>query len=1127
MKNHKDGIPIPKYLLHIMRITFFLFFVGLIHVHAVSYAQKTQLTLKENNIELGDLLKKIEAETEFYFFYNNDKINRHKTVDINVENKTINEVLDIILKNMDVNYQINDKAVILSLKSRSVVQQENKQLSGTIVDEKGNPIIGANITVKGTTAGAITDIDGNFILSAPSGAVLSVSYIGYLTQEVSVGSKSIINVVLKEDVKALDELVVIGYGSVKKSDLTGSVQRLDVKVFKNQSMTQITDMLAGSIAGFNAVQSSSSKGGGSMEIRGRTSLNASREPMVVLDGAIFNGNLLDVNPQDVQSIEILKDASSSAIYGARAANGIVMITTKKGEKGKPMISFSAQLGVASPTNKFKSYDKDSYLSYKRDILREKNPNRASYYYDNPSNLPSGVTLDEWRNASDNPQSDNKKEWLTRLSFFPVEIDNYLNGKNVDWFDKAFESAVRQKYDVSISGGTENMSYFWSVDYQNNGGIIKGDDYSAIRTRLNFDFNITNWLNVGINAHFSDRDESSVAIPISEKNMSLYYMSPYGSEYNEDGTPKWYPNDFSVINPFLNYYEQDKKRKINSLFASVYANIKLPFNINYKISFQPNYSFISDYNFYPSTIPDGGLGGKGTRTEAKESSWIFDHLISWKRQFGVHGFDATFLYSAEQNLGWQTYAENRDFIPNENLGFSGLKFGTNPAVSANDTKTTADAIMGRITYSLMDRYLITASIRRDGYSAFGINNPRATFPAVALAWKISDESFFKIPNVYQLKLRASWGQNGNRDIGAYAALAQLTSVMYYNGGNVNMGIINSSLPNVDLKWERTAAYNFGIDLGLFDNRIDFTGDFYVMNTLDLLMERKLPEITGFPKIMTNLGELQNKGVELTLNTVNIDRENFRWTSNLVYSANRNKIVKLFGDYETVELNGNVVRREVPDYENNLFPGHAIDHIWNYKIDGIWQQNEADKAAVYRLSPGDWKAADVDDNGKYEALQDKQFIGYSEPRHRLGFRNSFTFFKNFNASLFFRADLGHKAPFRYALQAEGVDQGEKRNTFDIPYWTPENPINDYARLTTNTNVFGGGLMIYKSRSFLRLQDFSLSYSVPKAYTKQLFVNSLEVYYSGHNLFYFSKWPGWDPESLDTPMPRSHTFGVRVTL
>lgn len=1004
--------------------------------------------------------------------------------------------------------------------------QQKKQITGVVLDEKGEPVIGANIIVKGVPSnGTVTDGEGKFRLDLAGNSVIHISYIGYLPQEIAIGEQTSLRIVLTENTKALDELIVIGYGTAKKSDLTGSIQRINVDIFKNQNMTQVTDMLSGTVAGLNVVQGTGAAGGGSLEIRGQTSLSASNAPIIVIDGSIYQGSLRDINPSDVATIDILKDASSSAIYGSRASNGIIMITTHKGKKGKPRITFSSQLGMTDPTNIFGPYDAKEFMTLRRDVMRGRNPGLASYYYDDPDNLPAGVTLEDWRNASSNPQADNTAEWLSRLNFFDMEVTNYKKGQSIDWRKEVMGSGSTQKYDIGVGGGTDNLSYFFGLDYQNNRGLIKGDDFSAVRTRLNFDFNITDWLNVGTNTQFSDRDESSVA---TEWGM-MYYMSPYGDKYNEDGTLKWYPNYGTNENPLLNYEYTQKLRKVYSLFSTLYANVKLPLGLNYKISFQPHYEFIKDYRFWPSETPTGGRdhsGGYGTRADYSSFGWMLDNIVTWNKQIGAHNFAATFLYSKEKLNGWTTYLSNESFTPNEMLGYSGLQFGINPSVRTTDTETTGDALMARLNYSLLDRYLFTASIRRDGYSAFGAGNPRATFPAFALAWKISDEPFFNIPNVYQLKLRISWGKNGNREIGAYASLAQLASILHYNGTETQIGSYNLTMANRILAWEKTEALNVGLDLGLFENRIDLVVDAYLMKTHDLLMARRVPQITGYKNVTSNLGKIQNRGLEITLNTVNIDKPNFKWRSNVVFSLNRNKILELFGDYEEVEIDEKKVKRETPDYTNNWFPGQPIDVIWNYNIEGIWQENETEQAAVYSLSPGDWKATDVDDNKKYEALEDKMFIGYTQPRYRTGLRNEFDFLKNFTASFFLRAEVGHQAAFAQALHRTGVSYSVM-NIWKFPYWTPENPINDYARLYTNTSVFGGGLMIYKPRTFWRLQDVSLSYNLPKNILSKVGIESAEIYYSGHNLLYFSKWPGWDPESLNTPMPRTHTIGFRLSM
>ncbi|GGM94500.1 SusC/RagA family TonB-linked outer membrane protein [Dyadobacter beijingensis] len=1010
--------------------------------------------------------------------------------------------------------------------------QNLKDVTGVISDsltKQGLP--GVTVVVKGTQRGTTTDADGKYAVQASPSDVLTFSYVGYLMKEVAVGNQSMIEIALQPSTNALDELVVVGYGTMKKSDLTGAVIRIDAKTFKNQPMTQLTDMLTGTVAGFNANQATSAAGGSSLQIRGPKSLTANSSPMVVMDGVIFNGSISDINPADIETMDILKDASSAAVFGARAAGGVILITTKKGATGKPVINVSANVGTAQTTNDFKPFDKDGYLSFRRDLLRATNPDRPAFYYDNPGALPAGVSLEQWRTASNNPQADNTQEWLSRLRFFPIETENYLAGKTVDWYKEVIRTGLRQNYDVSIGGGSQNVTYYWSLGYQKNEGILRGDQFSTIRSRLNVDFKVTDWLNVGVNSQFADRDESTVPANLAQ----MFIMSPYGSVFDANGDVMWYPNSFAVANPLINYYGQERMKKVNTLFASLYGKIKLPFGFDYKMSFQPRYEASKDYNFWSSNTLDGGStrsGGYGTRADASTYEYILDNLLHWNKQFGIHQFDVTLLYSAERNRGWYSKIANQGFVPNENLGFHGLQYGTSPAMETNDSQITGDAAMARLNYTLFDKYLITASVRRDGFSAFGTKQPRAVFPAAAIAWKISEEKFFNLDFVSQMKVRASWGVNGNRDIGAYSALAQLLSAMYYDGTNVQVGVYNTSLANPNLVWEKTKSINLGIDLSLLKNRIDMSLEYYDMTTTDLLMKRLLPEITGFKDITTNLGLLGNKGFEMTINTVNRESANFSWRSGLVFSFNRNKIKRLFGDYKEETVDGKTVRSELPDYSNEWFPGQAIDRVWNYNVTGIWQTAEKDAAAVYKLQPGDFKAVDVDGNGKYEALMDKQFIGYRQPRFRIGLRNEFTFFKNFTASVFLRSELGHMAPFAEGLRTGGSDTYDRRNTNDFPYWTPENPTNDYARLNTNTNVFGGGIKVYKKLSFLRVQDVNVGYSVPSGIAKKLKVNNMRVFASARNLLTFTKWPGWDPEAWDSdgnnvPMPKNFTVGLNLSL
>jgi TonB-linked SusC/RagA family outer membrane protein len=505
--------------------------------------------------------------------------------------------------------------------------------------------------------------------------------------------------------------------------------------------------------------------------------------------------------------------------------------------------------------------------------------------------------------------------------------------------------------------------------------------------------------------------------------------------------------------------------------------------------------------------------------------MVDNLLKWNKTFGDHAFDVTFLYNLEKNTLFNSTMANQTFLPSPILGYNGMQFGDNPSITTDDITYTGEGLMGRLNYTLMDKYLFTGSVRRDGFSAFGQENPRAVFPALAFAWQLSEEGFYNSNLIDQLKMRLSWGINGNRDIGPYSAFAQVGSNQYYNGSQVQMGIFTSSLSNPGLSWEETESYNLGFDIGILANRINVTLDYYDMSTTNLLVDRSLPRVTGFENVTTNIGELANTGFEATIGAVNVNRPNFTWRSNVNYSINRNKIKSLFGDFGEYTLEGQTITGEIPDFENEWFIGQPIDVVWDYNILGTWQEDEVQQAAEFNLREGDIKAEDIDGNNAYEALQDKQFIGFSQPRHRLGFRNDFTFLRNFSASVFIRADLGHLRAFPQSVA--GWSTFDRIATANYPYWTPDNQTNDYPRLSVNDSPFGGGVMPYKESSFIRIQDVSLSYNVPSAVAQRYKMDNLRIFGSVRNLFTFTKWPGWDPESGNVPMPRIVTVGFNLSL
>ncbi|MCD8043540.1 MAG: TonB-dependent receptor [Tannerellaceae bacterium] len=1097
-----------KYIGKVIVVLFCVFYANSM------FAQTTTISFKFSDRPLETVFKEIEQATGFKFVYSDKDIPVKERVSLDVTNENLEKVLQRMLEPYDVSFRIQNRHIAL-------YKNENRIYTGDIRDSLGEPVIGANIIVKRTQVGTITDIDGHFSINATEGDILQISYIGYLSQEYVIDKQATLSIILQEDRQLLEEVVVIGYGTVRKKDLTGAITQVKVDNYSTQQSTNVLDFLNGTVAGFNSNIGTSAAGSNSMEIRGASSIEAKSQPLIVLDGVIFNGELNDINPADIETVDVLKDASSAAVYGSRSAAGVLIINTKQGRREKVTVNLSMQLGISDQTRHMRVNNVEQYLQQKQDYLRRRNVEKEDEYYTNPNNLPPGVSLDEWQNYDASYSSDPMETWLARLTLRDIEKQNYLNGRYTDWYDEATRPGIRQNYNMNLSGGSEKTNYYWSLGYTNNEIYMKGDEFQVIRTRINADTKVTDYLKLGVNAQFSAKDQSSIPLDLT----SVIRQSPLGQIYDEDGTMKWYTHDDSgITNPFLQYAHSDKLNIINTLFANMYADLRLPFGFNYKLSFINRYEWEKNYLFHPSTIPDGNeTDGSGERKNYSLYEWQVDHILSWRKTFGVHDFYATFLFNAEKKQTWEDITRNVGFSPSESLGFHQLAVGSSPTITNNDTYATGTALMGRINYTLLDRYLLTLSIRRDGYSAFGTNNPYATFPAGAIAWNISDESFFRMDWMNNLKLRVSYGVNGNREIGMYDALASLSTTKYLADGNYVGGVANSSMANRALKWEKTASFNTGVDFGIFSGRINGTVDFYHMVTTDLLLKRSLPQIIGYASVMSNMGELQNRGFEMTLNSLNVNTSNVTWNSSFTFSLNRNKIKKLYGDMiDVIDDNGNVTgQREADDIINGWFIGEALDRIWDYKFLGIYQLGEEEEAARYGKAPGDTKLYDKNDDGVIDT-EDKEFLGYRDPRFRLGLQNNITLFRNWQISFFLRADLGHSA--RNSIFTHTSSIGDRINSYHLPYWTPDNPINTHTRLATvNTPEF----QIYQSRSFLRLQDISVAYTLPVKVTNALKIGGCKIYLNARNLFTITKWSGWDPESLNTPMPRIYTFGIDVTL
>lgn len=1041
---------------------------------------------------------------------------------------------------------------LMGVLTSQMYAQTERMITGTVTDIFGEPLPGVNVVRKRTTSGSISDINGNFSIKvSEKNPILIFSYIGYLTQEITVGDKDLIHVKLKEDTQDLEEVVVIGYGTAKKRDLTGAISTIKTEQLATEAPSSIQDLMRANSPGLNIGMSTGAKDESSLQIRGKNTLKAGSSPLIVLDGVIYEGSLSDINPADVEAIDVLKDASSAAIYGAKAANGVVVVTTKKGKIGKPVVNFNTNVGFVQLAKKQQILDGAGFVKYRQDYETTRNSteylSRYPEIFNDPRKLQNVDQLTWYNYTQKTPvtsveEDDLVRAWLARLDFKAPEIDNFMLGNETAWDDLVFQTGLQQDYTASISNRTDNLSYYWSMGYADQRGIIKDDQMTNFRTRLNLESKVTDFLTIGLNSSFSSRDESKLNNKGDGGDKDDYWLcdweqmiriSPYGSNNIDDpDSPyrRWPTGDATPVNPFYDNLYRDRKKMYTTLDANIYAKVSLPFGIEYQMNFIPHYEFYELYNHESSENENwASKGGNSIRTTRKKYSWQVDNIFRWRREFNkLHTVEATFLINAEKGQTWKQSAKSSNYTPSDILGYHRLQAGSVPLVDSDDTYKTGDALMGRLFYSFKNRYMLTASVRRDGYSAFGQMHPRAVFPAVALGWNFSSEKFMGQMNSWLSygKLRLSWGQNGNRDIGQYEALSDLTSGLHpyidQNGTIYNSSqLYVNRMSNAGLKWERTSSYNIGLDYGLFNDILSGSVEVYFSKTNDLLVDRVLPDIIGFNSVAANLGEIQNKGFEFSVNANIIRKENFEWSAMGNFSLNRRKITHLYGDMiDVLDENGNVIgKKEADDTKNKWFIGHDTEQVWDYVRDGVWQENELEEAAKYGCQPGDFKYLDLNSDGVMTD-KDKVFQKNKTPQFRWTLRNEFRFYKNIYLSFMMYSQWGHYDTFNRAANSSNFP--DRCTEYVQPHWMPENPINDYARIGSK-NIGNN----YVNRSFIRLDNITLSYNVPVGFLRKFSVQNMRLSMSIRNVAVFTPhWDFWDPETK-VPTPRSFNLGVNFTL
>lgn len=1145
---------------HALQKLFGLFLLLFLFSTTNVFAQENRITINLENASLRELFKAIEKQTTYRFSYRDAVIDTLSNITISKEDATVSAILDEALVKRNLKFNIvSSKSIVISDKPELPENNTNqsRKVTGIIQDTNGDPIIGATIREEGTNNGVISDVEGNFSINVGLNSTINISYIGYVEQNITTSGKNFFNIILNEDSKILDEIVVIGYGSLKKKDLTGAISHIDAGKLAKERPPTVQDMLRSAAPGLNIGISNDAKGGGNFRIRGERSLKGNNDPLFVLNGSIFQGELSEINPIDIESIDVLKDASSAAVYGAKSANGVVIITTKKGKEGKPTIRFDASVGFATMGINRDVYAPSQYLDYRSDYALSAYGGGVSGnkgYYSKPTaeNLSKyNITEEQWKNYDAIGQGSSNMEdaWLQRIGLGEQERENYFAGKTYDWYKGSFQAGLKQDYNVSISGKTDKLSYYWSLGYLDSEGVVVGDEFKNYRTNLRLDANITDFLEAGVSLNLQSRNEGGRPVDWREQLKN----SPYSLPYNSDGSLNPYPmgekqpqGNVRGVNSLYHNSMSSKSEGTQNVTSNFYLKVKLPFNISYQFSYAPRYSWYQKRIWNSSQSVFDEKNGEASRKSVRSIDWTLDNMIKWNYTLAKkHSFDVTLLQSAEKYEIWSEEMYGSNFTPSDVLEWHNMQTAVDKKLESGDTVHTGDALMARLFYSYDNRYMLTASVRRDGFSAFGKSNPRATFPSIALAWNFANENFFNWTPMSSGKLRLSWGKNGNRDIGIYQALSQL-----YGGADGKYTYVTPNgtlyevsslqierLANHDLKWESTTSWNVGLDFGFLNNRLNGSVEWYYMPTTDLLMDRSLPDITGYINIITNLGKVVNQGFEISLNSLNIDKRNFSWNTTLGISHNKNEIKHLYYQYEDViDKDGNVVgQKEVDDVNRSWFVGKDIHTIWDYKFIGIWQENEAEEAAKYGQKPGDAKALDVNEDYKI-TQEDKVFLGNKTPKLRLSLKNDFTLFNDWNISFNLYSYLGHKqATVDYLNYFDFA--GDYLNTYIIDYWTPENQSNKYARLksTLPSNVKPQKAV---DKSFIRLENISVSYNLPKKIAAKLKSQNINLYATVRNVAVWTfdnEWDNWDPEYWDHdkkengggPVPRTFTFGASITF
>jgi len=995
----------------------------------------------------------------------------------------------------------------------SLDQQDPITITGAVTDKNGMPMPGVTVLVKNTHKGTQTNFDGNYSLKVKSSqSVLLFSYVGMKTISRQVGTNTSLNIKMESDIGSLDEVVLVGYGSQRKGDLTGAISRVSAEDLEERPSVSIIQSLQGAVPGLNIGQTNTAGGEPGISIRGRTSISGSQSPLIVLDGAIFRGSLSDINPNDVKSIDVLKDASSTAVYGSQAANGVIIISSKTGgENNELVVNYSTYYSILEPTKKFLPESPEAFIDrVTGGYFMDSRTEESGYLEPNPNFDVSSI-------FRSNDQS-----------------RAYEEGILTNWYDIVTNNSIEAlNHNLSISKRNDDGKYFLSAGYTSKGGYMVNEDYERFNARINIDNDLTDWLKVGIQSFLTSSDYSGEGLDPD----SRYQYSWYAPIYDEDGvTLLQNPRGVGAIyNPFLVMQSDDLNKRLD-LFGNVYADLTIPFidGLSFRVNYNINSTRESRY-YYRSY--QNNFQGEGLKREKIGKDWTNDFILTYDKVFAEkHKVTATVAYGREKRTFNSTQAQAKGFN-NHALGYNSLQSGDaeQQSVTTNAFQETSLYNLNRLFYGYDNKYLLTLTVRTDGFSGFGQDYKYGTFPSASAAWVLSQENFFKnnLKFVNNLKLRGSYGANGNRTIGRYSTLARLDSGYGYVNGDKEPVYIQgiSTLANPNLKWETTIGLNIGLDYSLFNSRISGSVDYYNTNTEDLLYNVDIPGITSFGKISDNLGKLHNDGLEIALSTRNIQTKNFIWSTDINFSRNRNELRELLG----YDNNGDGVEDDL--LSEKLFIGESLGAIYDYQTNGeLWQ---LDDDIPNTADVGSYKITDTNGDGEITP-DDRVIIGNNLPAYRWSMNNRFKY-KNWSLSVFINSIQGNSNYYinKDRLIGSGFNSlghlswDNENFPAGLDFWLPENPDARYQRLGVEVpNGLDGSR--YVDRSFVRLQSVNLAYSFNKKTLKKLMnIDGVKIFLNGKNLHTWTNWPGWDPEtgegitSNGRPVLTHYTVGLDVTF